>query len=307
MGNFQLNLHQVISFYFLAKEQSFSRAAELLSITQPAVTQHIRGLEVQFGVKLVSIKRKRVNLTKAGERLLPYAEELFNQAILTENFLKSYRFNHISIGIASPLVFFFTALIDHFKELYPAVRVSIKEGSSAPMVEELLDFKVDICLIGVLFPYNERVRLFRIPVDEQLVFVAAPEYPLPSDKPVKWTQLASHPLIIQSEGSASRSILLNYFKKRGLKPSIGAEVNNIELAKQLARQRKGIGFMFETNIREEVAGGRLRIIPTEDGQIKMGAIDVLVNKEERLSPAVESFLMVIRKHFGASFFEMPPL
>jgi DNA-binding transcriptional LysR family regulator len=307
MGQFQLNLHQVISFYFLAKEQSFSRAGELLSITQPAVTQHIRGLEVQFGVKLVSIKKKRVNLTKAGERLLPYAEELFNQAILTENFLKGYRFNHISIGIATPLVFFFTALIDHFKELYPAVRVSIRDGSSRPMVEELLDFKLDICLIGGLFPYNQRFRLFRIPVEEQLVFVAAPEYPIPSDSPIRWDQLASHPLIIQSEGSASRSILLNHFKKRGLKPSIGAEVNNIELTKQLARQRKGIGFIFEANIREEVASGKLKIIRTEGGDLKMGAIDVLINREERISPTVESFLMVIKKHFGGGLYEMAPM
>ncbi|MDR3568654.1 MAG: LysR family transcriptional regulator [Syntrophobacteraceae bacterium] len=306
MGNFQLNLHHVISFYFVAKEQSFSRAAELLSITQPAVTQHIRFMETQFAVKLVNIKKKRVNLTKAGERLLPYAEELFNQSVLTENFLKGYRYNHISIGIASPLVFFFTALIDHFKELYPSVRVTIRDGSSRPMVEELLDFRIDICIIGILFPYNDRLRLFRIPVDEQLFLVAAPDYPLLPDTPVKWSQLASHPLIIQSEGSASRAILLNHFKKRGINPLIGAEVNNVELAKQLARQKKGIAFMFEANIREEVEAGRLRVIPTEDGNIRMGGIDVLVNKEERLSPTVESLLAVIREHFKGCLHEMAP-
>lgn len=306
MGNFQLNLHHVISFYFVAKEQSFSRAAELLSITQPAVTQHIRFLEGQYGVKLVNTKKKRVNLTKAGERLLPYAEELFNQGVLTENFLKSYRYSHLSIGIASPLVFFFTALIDHYKELYPTVRVSIRDGSSRPMVEELLDFKIDICIIGILFPYNDRVRLFRIPVDEQLFFVVAPDYPVASDAPAKWSQLATHPLIIQSEGSASRAILLNHFKKRGLNPLIGAEVNNVELAKQLARQKKGIAFMFEANIREEVATEKLRIIPAEDGDIRMGGIDVLVNKEERLSPTIESLLAVIREHFQGCVHEMAP-
>ncbi len=75
MSRFQLNLHHVISFYFLAKEQSFSRAAEKLSMTQPAITQHVHGLEVQFGVKLVNMKKKRVTLTRAGERLLLYAEE----------------------------------------------------------------------------------------------------------------------------------------------------------------------------------------------------------------------------------------
>ncbi|MBI5585042.1 MAG: LysR family transcriptional regulator [Deltaproteobacteria bacterium] len=304
MGVFQLNLHQVISFYFLAKEQSFSKAAERLAITQPAVTQHIRGLEVQFGVKLINLKKKRVTLTRAGERLVPYAEELFNQAVMTENFLKSYRFSNVSVGIASPLMYYFTALIDHFKALYPSIRVSIREGSSLPLVEELLDFKHDICIVGVLSLQTERLRLFRIPTEEQLVLVTSPNYPLPSDTPVTWAQLASHPLIIHSEGSASRAIILHQFKKRRLKPQIGTEVNNIGLAKELALQRKGVAFMFEPNVREEVADGRLKIIPVEDGEIRMGAIDVVVNQGERLSPAVESFLMLIKGHFKDKFSEI---
>jgi DNA-binding transcriptional LysR family regulator len=307
MGRFQLNLHHVISFYFLAKEKSFSRAAEKLSITQPAITQHVHGLEVQFGVKLVNMKKKRVSLTRAGERLFLYAEELLNQAVMTENFLKSYRFNNLSIGIASPLMVYLTALIDKFKELHPSIRVSIREGPSGAMVQELLDFKQDICFIGVLYPYSERLRLFRAPLDERLLLVASPEYPLPVDKPTKWAELISHPLIIQSEGSASRAIILHHFKKRELQPLIGAEVNNIELGKELARQKKGVALMFEPNIREEVARGGLRIVELEGGDIRMGAIDVLVNREERFSPAAEAFMLVAKEHFNGNLHEMPPL
>ncbi|MFZ7112959.1 MAG: LysR family transcriptional regulator [Desulfatiglandales bacterium] len=305
MGSLQLNLHQVISFYFLSKEGSFSRAAEQLCITQPAVTQHVRGLEVQFGVKLVNLKKKRVYLTEAGKRLVTYAEGLFNQALMTENFLKGYRFNNISIGIASPLMFYFTALIDRFKELFPSIQVSIREGSSLALAEDLLNFKHDISIVGVLPHRNERLRLYRIPTELQLVLVASPDYPLPFDRPVKWTHLISHPLIVQSEGSAGRAIVLNHFKKRGLKPLIGAEVSNIELAKQLARQKKGVAVMFEPNIQEEIAQGQLRIVQVEDGKISMGAIDVLVNQEERLSPAVESFLILIKKHFKGIGYEVP--
>jgi DNA-binding transcriptional LysR family regulator len=306
MGNLQLGLHQVISFYFVAKEKSFSRAAEALSITQPAVTQHIRGLEIQYGVKLINVKRKRVSLTKAGEKLMLYAEEIFNQATVTENFLKGYRFNQISIGIASPLVYYFTALIDYFKELHPSVRVSIREGSSLPLVEELLDFKLDICLVGILFPYSERVRLFRIPARERLCFVAARDYPLPSEGLLKWSRLASYPLIIQAEGSASRALLLNVFKKMGINPLIGAEVNNVALAKQLACQKKGIAFMFEANIQEELESGKLKMVPMEDGDIRMGGIDILVNQEEKLSPTVESFLGLLNERSRGNLVELAP-
>ncbi|MCX5813766.1 MAG: LysR family transcriptional regulator, partial [Proteobacteria bacterium] len=81
----QINLQHIISFYYVAKEKSFSEAAEKLFVTQPAVTQQIRALEVQYGVKLVNIKKKRVFLTKAGERLFVYAEELLDHAIMTDS------------------------------------------------------------------------------------------------------------------------------------------------------------------------------------------------------------------------------
>ena len=305
VGRFQLNLHHVISFYSVAKEQSFSRASEQLSITQPAVTQHIHGLEVQFGVKLVNVKGKQVRLTKAGERLLPYAEELFSQAVMTENFLKGFRFSNLSIGISSSLLLYLTNLIDKFKQLHPSIRLSIREGRSLLLAEELLDFRFDICLVGLLPFHNERLHVYRIPRNEQTVFVASPEYPLPVDKPMKWGQLVSYPLIIPSEGSAARILVLHHFKKRGLKPLIGAEVDNIEFAKELARQKKGLAIMFEPNVREEVARGALQIIQVQDCDMKIGGIDVLINREALLSPAAENFLAVIKEHFSDNLYEMP--
>ena len=79
---------------------------------------------------------------------------------------------------------YLATLIDKFKELHPTVRVSIREGPSSVLADELLDLKHDICLIGVCSPYSDRLRLYRIPRNEQLIFVASPEYPLPLDTPV---------------------------------------------------------------------------------------------------------------------------
>lgn len=305
MGRFQINLHHVISFYCLAKEQSFSRAAERLAITQPAVSQHVRGLEMQFGVKLIILKKQRVHLTKAGEKLIAYAEEIFNQAVLTENFLKNYHFDHLSIGIASGLTFFLTGLIDHYKELYPSIKVTIREGSSLSLVEELLNYQHDICFTGVLAPSSSKLRNFRIDSDEQIVFAASPDNSLSDDLPTKWEQLASFPLIIQSEGSAGREIMQQEFKKRGLHPTIGTEVSNIELAKELAKQNKGVAFLFGPNVRREVDRGELKIIRMEDGEIRLGAFYVVTRHEEQDSAAVDSCLTSIKKYFNKHFYELP--
>src|SRR5208283_5331750 len=119
----QINVQQLISFYFVATEKSFSVASEKLFITQPAVTQQIKGLEGQFGVKLINVKRKRVHLTKAGERLVDYAEEIVNHVMMAENFLKSYRVNYLHIGAATTLTLYLTPIIDKFKELFSSVMV----------------------------------------------------------------------------------------------------------------------------------------------------------------------------------------
>lgn len=305
MGRFQLNLHHVISFYCLAKEQSFSRAAERLAITQPAVSQHVRGLEIQFGVKLINLKKQRIHLTKAGEKLVGYAEELFKQAVMTENFLKNYHINNISIGIAGGLTYFLTDLIDHFKEMHPSIKVSIREGSSRSLVEELLNYQHDICFTGIIEPYRNKLHSFRIDSDEQMVFVASPKNPLHGDAPAKWEQLATYPLIIQSEGSAGREIVRYEFIKRGLKPTIGTEVSNIELAKELARQDKGVALLFQPNVRREVDRGELKIIRVEDGEIRMGGFYVAINRNVQIIHALKLCLATIKEYFNDKFYELP--
>lgn len=187
-------------------------------------------------------------------------------------------------------------IIDKLKGLYPSVQVTVREGPSRVLVEELLEFKHDICLVGPLPNLSERLNVFHIPKVEKLVFTASPGYRLAVEQPVKWKDLACHPIIIQPEGSVAYELILDNFSARGLKPQIGAEVDNIEFAKALAKQKKGIALMFLPNIREELANGTLTIIPVEGGDIRLG-VDVLTNKETASSPIIEAFFTIIKEHF----------
>jgi len=292
-----MNLQHVVTFYFVAREKSFHAAAEKLFITQPAVTQQIHALEVQFGVKLIHIKKKRAYLTRAGEQLLTYAEELFNQIMVTENYLKSYRLTNINIGIASQLTVLLTGLIDRFKDRQPSVRLSVREASSGVLAEELLNFKHDICFVGPLPRVSERLSMIRIPQAERIVFVASPDYPLSSKEEITWQDLVKYPLIIPGEGSAAREIAFENFRKRDLQPLIGAQVDNIECAKRLVLQKKGIAFMVLFNIRDELARNDLKILNVAGTDIRID-VDILMNPEIALSPVAESFLSLARERFG---------
>jgi DNA-binding transcriptional LysR family regulator len=289
-------MQQLISFYFVAKEKSFSVASERLFITQPAVTQQIKGLEGQFGVKLINVKKKRVHLTKAGERLLSYAEVIVNYVAMAENFLKSYRVDNLRIGVATTITLYLTPIIDKFKEIFPSVMVSVREGPSLTLIEDLIDFKFDICLTGTLPKIDKKLQVTRIPEMERMVLVASPDYPLARKPEVKWEDLATHPLILQSEGSTAREVILTHFASRNLIPTIGAEVDNVECVKQLALQKKGVALMFLPYIREEVAKGRLITIPVVDGDIRLG-IDIVTNQDIPASPLLKAFMDVVEKHF----------
>ncbi len=293
----QINVQQLISFYHVAKAESFSIASERLFVTQPAVTQQIKALETQFGVKLINVKRKRVYLTRAGLRFLTYAEEVVNHVVAAEAFLNAYRLNNLHLGVATTLTRFLTPIIDKFKELHPSVRVSVCEGTSLTLIEGLLDFKADVCLVGTLQAINKKLRVTRFPEVEKMVLVASPDYLAGKKAYVSWEELAAYPLILQSEGSTARAIMLKHFEDRNLVPVIGAEVDNIECAKELARQKKGLALMFLPNVREEVAQKALAIIPITDGDITLG-IDIAQYEEMATSPVVEAFLGVIQEHFG---------
>lgn len=291
----QLNPQHIITFYYVGLEKSFSTASERLCITEPAVHQQIRTLELQFGVKLVYVKKKRACLTKTGETLFTYAEEFFNQATITENFLKGYALNNLHVAIASTLILYLMPIIDKFKELHPKVQVTIHEGPSLILGEELADFKHDVCLIGS-FNRFEKLRVLRIPEVEEMVFVSSPLHPLAKAAGVRWEDVARWPLIIQREGSMAREILNRHFRERGLTPTVGTEVGNPECIKGLAREMRGIALMFSPNVQDDAALGRLKIIPLVDGPIKLD-VDVLMNRELALSPIAEAFLKVIRDYF----------
>lgn len=293
----QINVQHLISFYFVAKEKSFSAASDKLFVTQPAVTQQIKALESQFAVKLVNVKKKRVYLTKAGERLLNYAEVIVNHVAMAENFLKSYRINNLRVGVATTITVYLTPIIDKFKEMFPTVTVLVREGPSFEIVEDLIDFKYDICLTGTLPRIDKKLRVMRIPEMEKLVLVANPDFPLAKLPCVRWEDLVKYPLILQCEGSTAREAILHHFETRSLVPTIGAEVDNVECGKQLALQNKGLALMFYPYITEEVAQGRLVIIPVADDEIRLG-IDVVTNQEAPASPLLKAFIDVIEKHFN---------
>lgn len=292
-----INVDQLITFYFIAKEGSITNASESLCLSQPAVTTQISSLQKYFGVKLINIKKKRVHLTRAGEDLFPFAEEVYRSAVKAESLLGSYRDNSLRIGISGALTLFLIPVIDQFKALYPSVRVTIREGRTRSLTTELIDYHHHLCIVGTVDNSHKELKTFRIPGIEEMILVVSPDDVLAHKGSVAWKDLDGYPFILLCEGSAARDRILKEFAKRGIRPYVAADIDSIEGMKQLIATGKGVGLMFPPNVEHEIRLGKLKSVPLVDGELKID-IDVVINKDVRLTPSAERFLRLIGKHFG---------
>jgi DNA-binding transcriptional LysR family regulator len=301
----RINLDQLVTFYFVATEKSFTAAAEKLCVSQPAVTMQMRSLEENHGVKLVHVKRKRVQLTPEGEMLLACAQEVYRGALRAEELLAHHgRARMLRVGVASALATYLFPAVDVFAQLYPTVRVVVREGPSLTLLEELRDFKHDLCFVAAVDEGAGDLDSYHLRHAERMMLVAARSSCLAEKAEVGWEDLDGCPLILHGEGSVARRLILEEFGKRGLRPNIAAEVDNIAYIKQMIERGGGVALMFAPNVEEEVEQHKLEALPWTGGDLRIG-IDVVVRREAEPSPARSAFFTVLKKHFGEDFHYAP--
>lgn len=285
----------LITFYFVAEGKSFKLASELLCLSQPTVLLHIKVLETGFGVKLIHVKKKRVILTEAGEALLPYARELYQQTKHAEMCLQNFREEMLRIGVALTLSATVTTVAGIFKELFPDVKVKIREGPTYQIVEETSNLLHDLAVVGDLdygIPELEAIEVSR---GHKMIFVASSADPLSLEDELDLTALNGHPLILPAEKSGSRALLLGMLEERKIEPVIIAEVDNIESAKSLVKMGQGVVLVLEDNVIDELRDGKLKALPFKE-EIKMG-VDILVHKDNPLRPIGTKFVSLLRQAY----------
>lgn len=295
----KLNLYHLITFYFVATEKSFSITAEKLFLTEPAISLQIKSLERCMGIKLLNVQRKKVYLTKAGELLLPYAEEIYKQAKSAEQAVENIRENNLRIGAAVTFSSIIAAAASRFENLFPHVKLSIRNGPSHQIIDGLLDLQYDIAVVVALNYQTSKLRVIKTADCEEIVLVTSPSNPILPIAELNLAELCRYPLLLPPEGSATREILLESLgtEEGVIRPFILMETDYLECSKRLAEEGKGIALTHLTNVEREVAQGKLRIIPLSR-KIKIGA-DILVHREIPLPPIGERFISLVEETFEA--------
>lgn len=300
MKIFKINLMQLITFYFVAKEQSFTAASEKLFVTEAAVSQQVRALEVSAGVKLVYVKKRKVHLTQAGQILLGYAEKIYDQARMVNIFLEENRENSLRVGVAVTFIGIVSSAIAQIANLFPDINLRTDNAPSHIIISQLLDLQYDVAIVESVDYQTNKLIATRLSEGERLLLATSWSTPIEASDSLNLADLSDYKFLLPPPGSDARKIILDRAKAEGL------ELHLVEVKSDypdyyesiLTKMDKSIGLLPEAEARRVVSEGKLRILHLTD-ELRVKA-DALIVKDSPRREIVEKFIKLAKQAFDAS-------
>lgn len=256
-----------------AEALNFTKAAEALHLTQPAVSQHVKELETYFRQPLFERRGRQVELSLAGQALLPFARELLGRwedarANLAD--LQGQIGGELSLGAGNTAgVYLLPRVLGRFHAQHPNVRVSLKVGPTRDLLDMLGHGALDLALMEDTTADEARRPLERAPfLTDELVLIAPPGGPA---GPLPASALAELELLARPATSATELSIRAALAAAGLPPErlrVGLELGSTEAIKQGVMAGLGVGFVSRFAIRAELESGRLRVVTVESVHVE---------------------------------------
>jgi len=287
-----MDLFQLEVFLTVAREGSFSRAAEKLYRTQPAVSQAIRKLEREVGESLFNRSSRDGSLTDAGEMLQEYAQKLLNlrsEARLALTELREMHKGKLAIAANEFTCLYLLPVLAEFRRLYPMIKITVLRSLASRIPAEVLEHGAEL---GVLSFNPEEALLRSIAVyRDELAFVVNPRHPLASARQVSIRQLGAESFVAHNVQSPYRAKVLETFKRHKTPLNMDVELPTIEAIKRFVSQGSGVALVPGICVETEVASGELVRVPVRDLNVER-KLRIIYRKNASLSHAARAFLKV---------------
>lgn len=297
-----MTLDQLRTFQAVAAARSFRRAADLLHITQPAVSKQIQALEAEFDERLFE-RGRSAQLTSAGAALLRHVENLSRMLTAAREEiadLKELRSGHLSIGATpSTATYVLPELIEAYRARYPKVNLSIETGWSPEITRRLVTYDVDLGLIVIVAPKMEGFpQLTFVPLEmADLVFVASSDHPLTRKRESTWDDLKEASWILNQDGCQFRGYIEKRLKERGRALKVEVEVIGLELQKRLTQLGLGIALLPKNFVAKELRQGSLKALNVR-GAKPQGYSSLVFRKDKYIHGAMKGLLKLLQETFN---------
>jgi aminoethylphosphonate catabolism LysR family transcriptional regulator len=256
---------QLKAFHAVAANGGFSRAAERLGLTQPAVSDHIRKLEQAYGSELFLRRRGGIELTPFARKLYAVTERMFEvEAEALELLSRARGLEEGSLRIGADAATHVLPLIRRFRERYPKIGLRLVAGNSAQLLGKLDRFEIDFAVIAGAPPQQDyHARLLR---DDAISAFTAATHPFAGRSEISFAELVQQPVVLREEGSVTRTLLLEELARRALPLGNVMEIESREAAREAVASGLGVGIISTAEI---IPDPRLHSLRFSDWEARM--------------------------------------
>ncbi|MDM7922772.1 MAG: LysR family transcriptional regulator [Pyrinomonadaceae bacterium] len=290
-----MDINQLEVLVTVAREKSFSRAAEMLNRTQPAVSQAISRLELDLGEKLFDRSSKDGTLTPAGEVLLDYAKQMLNLRRSAETALRELADLHrgkVTISANEHTVFYLLPLIAEFRKRHPLVKIEVSRGVASRIPSEVTSREVEL---GVLSFKPSDTAVKSIPVlKDELVLICAPSHPFAGRKSVRVSELGDETFIAHNARSPYRESVIETFASHKTRLRISIELPSLEAIKRLVETGIGVALVPKLSALAEINDGRLSAVSVTEMKLQR-SLHIVYRRNSALSHAAQAFLELAKE------------
>ncbi|MCP4406326.1 MAG: LysR family transcriptional regulator [Gammaproteobacteria bacterium] len=249
-------------FHTVARLLSFTKAAETLHMTQPAVTFQVRQLEDYFNTRLFDRTHNRVTLTEIGRKAYGYSERIFELYSEMEDAVKEMTGDvsgALTIGASTTIAeYMLPGLLRSYRDKHPNVILRLKVSNSEGIISMVENSMIDLGIVEA--PVTNKNLLVEACRMDQLVAVAPPNHPIAEKESITMEDLLQHPFICREEGSGTREVIMEYMSKMGLERNglnVCLELGSSESIKGAVEAGMGITILSQATIAKEVSLGTL--------------------------------------------------
>lgn len=302
-----ITLRQLKVFASVAKHLSFTRAAEELHLTQPAVSMQVKQLEGQLDIPLFEQLGKKIYLTEAGEEVYQYSRSIAQQLDELDTVLanlKGLEHGKLRISVATTANYFAPHLLAAFCANYPGVNVILNVTNRQTLLHQLTENEVDMVIMGQP-PSGMELDAEAFMVNP-LVTIAPPDHPLAGKKNIPLKDLEKEMFLVREAGSGTRNAMQRFFDEHNIHITTSMEVSSDEAIKQSVQAGLGLGVMSQDAVQLELNMKKLVILDIEEFPF-LRYWYLVHRKGKRLSAIAQAFKEFLLTEAVASLGERFPL
>lgn len=287
-----MDINQLEVLTTVARERSFSRAAEVLGRSQPAISQAIARLEQQLGETLFDRSSKDGTLTPAGMVIYEHALQILNLRAEAETSLRELRSLHqgkLTISANEHTVFYLLPRIANFCAKYPRIKVEVKRGVASRIPKQVTARETELGVVS-FDPADESVNSIAVLTDE-LVLVVSPKHRFANAQTVPINDLANETFIAHNAVSPYRKRVIETFDKFNVPLSISVELPSLEAIKRLVERGSGVALVPRLTAESEIASKSLIALTVPEMRLER-TLHVIYRRNSTLSHAAAAFLEI---------------